>query len=74
MFPELMMSTLPFKLNQDRRCYGPKQKRKVMNWREYEASLRQPGSLAVWFTDEAVEGWRAEPCMTWSAVSIPNAI
>ena len=32
-----------------------------MNWREYDASLRQRGCLTVWFTDEAIEGWRAEP-------------
>ncbi len=58
------MLTLPFKLNQDRRHHIPKQKRKVTNWREYDASLRQRGSLTVWFTDEAIEGWRAEPRTT----------
>jgi hypothetical protein len=41
------MPILPFKLNQDRRHHIPKQKRKVMNWREYDASLRQRGSLTV---------------------------
>ncbi len=55
---------MPFKLNQDRRSHIPKQKHKVMNWREYDASLRQCGSLTVWFTDEAIEGWRAEPRTT----------
>jgi len=55
---------LPFKLNQDRRHHIPKQKHKLMNWREYDASLRQRGSLTVWFTDEAIEGWRAEPRTT----------
>ncbi len=58
------MLILPFKLNQDRRRHIPKQKHKVMNWREYDASLRQRGSLTVWFTDEAIEGWRAEPRTT----------
>jgi hypothetical protein len=58
------MPALPFKLNQDRRHHIPKQKRKVMNWREYDASLRQRGSLTVWFTPEAIEGWRAEPRTT----------
>ena len=58
------MPTLPFKLNQDRRHHIPKQSRKVMNWREYDASLRQRGSLTVWFTDEAIEGWRAQPRTT----------
>ncbi len=58
------MPILPFKLNQDRRHYIPKQKHQVMNWREYDASLRQRGSLTVWFTDEAIEAWRAEPRTT----------
>ncbi len=58
------MPILPFKLNQDHRHYIPKQKHQVMNWREYDASLRQRGSLTVWFTDEAIEGWRAEPRTT----------
>jgi hypothetical protein len=51
--------TLPFKLNQDRRHRIPRQRHRVTNWRDYDASLRQRGSLTVWFTDEAVEGWRA---------------
>jgi len=55
---------LPFKLNQHRRHYIPKQKHKVMNWRAYDASLRQRGSLTVWFTDEAIESWRAPPRTT----------
>jgi len=55
---------LPFKLNQHRRHHIPKQKRKLMNWREYDASLRQRGSLTVWFTDDAIEGWRAQPRTT----------
>jgi len=50
---------LPFKLIQNRRHHIPKQK-KVMNWRGCDASLRQRGSLTVWLTDEAIEGWRAE--------------
>lgn len=58
------MPTLPFKLSQDRRHHIPKQKRKVMNWREYDASLRQRGSLTVWFSDAAIEGWRAKPRTT----------
>jgi len=55
---------LPFKLNQHCRHHIPKQKHKLMNWHEYDASLRQRGSLTVWFTDEAIEGWRAEPRTT----------
>ncbi len=55
---------MPFKLNQHCRHHIPKQKHKLMNWHEYDASLRQRGSLTVWFTDEAIEGWRAEPRTT----------
>jgi len=50
---------LPFKLNHDRRRRIPRQKHRVTNPAAYDASLRQRGSLTVWFTDEAVEGWRA---------------
>jgi len=63
---------LPFKLNQDRRRHISKQKHKVMNslgallhsWHAYDASLRQRGSLTLWFTDEAIKGWRAAPRTT----------
>jgi len=55
---------LPFKLNQDRRRHIPKQKRKVTNSASYDAALRQRGSLTVWFTDEAVAAWAAEPRTT----------
>jgi len=52
---------LPFKLNQSRRRYIPRARRRVTNWPAYKASLRQRGSLTVWFTDEAVAAWAAEP-------------
>jgi hypothetical protein len=55
---------LPFKLNQAGRHHIPRQKRTVTNWREYDASLRQRGSLTVWFTDEAIAAWTAEPRTT----------
>src|SRR5215217_1224012 len=58
------MPTLPFKLNQDRRHRIPRQRRKITNWPAYEASLRQRGSLTVWFTDEAITAWAAEPRTT----------
>src|SRR5215216_2712834 len=58
------MPTVPFKLNQDRRHHIPRQRRKVTNWPAYDASLRQRGSLTVWFTDEAIAAWRAEPRTT----------
>jgi hypothetical protein len=55
---------LPFKLNQDRRHHIPRQRRKVVNWRDYDASLRRRGSLTAWFTEEAIAGWRAAPRTT----------
>src|SRR3954465_5363466 len=58
------MPTVPFKLNQDRRHHIPKQKHKGANSAAYESSLRQRGSLTVWFTDEAVAAWRAAPRTT----------
>jgi hypothetical protein len=33
----------------------------VADWAEYDAALRQRGSLTVWFSDEAIAAWRAEP-------------
>src|SRR3954447_22663916 len=72
------MPIVPFKLNQDRRHHIPKQTRKVQNWREYDASLRQRGSLTVWFSDAAIEGWRAAPRTTpggqlwYSPLAIPD--
>jgi len=58
------MSPLPFKLNQNRRRHIPRTRRRVTNWPAYDASLRQRGSLTVWFTDEAVAAWAAEPRTT----------
>ena len=51
---------MPFKANADRRHHIPKQRHKVTNWMEYDASLRARGSLTVWFSEAAIEGWRAE--------------
>jgi hypothetical protein len=58
------MPTLPFKLNQAGRRHIPRQQHKVTNWPAYDASLRQRGSLTVWFTEEAIAAWRAEPRTT----------
>ena len=52
---------MPFKLNQDRRHHVPRQKHRVTHSAAYDADLRQRGSLTVWFTDEAIAGWRAVP-------------
>src|ERR671933_146574 len=74
------MPALPFKLNQDRRRHIPRQAHKVTNWPAHDASLRQRGSLTVWFTDEAIEAWAAEPRTTrggqpwYSALAILTAL
>jgi len=48
------ISTVPFKSNAARRHHIPKQQHRVTNWSDYEAALRQRGSLTVWFSDEAI--------------------
>jgi hypothetical protein len=58
------MLAVPFKANAARRHRIPKQRHRVTNWAEYDASLRQRGSLTVWFTDEAIAAWRAAPRTT----------
>src|SRR3954470_11314124 len=74
------MPTFPFKLNQAGRPHIPRQRRKVTNWPANDASLRQRGSLTVWFTDEAIRAWAAEPRTTrggqpwYSALAILTAL
>jgi len=52
----------------------------VTNWAEYDAALRQRGSLTVWFTEEAVAAWEAEPRTTpggqphYSSLAITTAL
>jgi Transposase DDE domain len=71
---------MPFKANAARRHHIPKQRHRVTNWAEYDAALRQRGSLTVWFTEEAVAAWRAEPRTTrggqphYSALAIRTAL
>ena len=55
---------MPFKINAARRHRISKQQYRVTNWAEYDAALRQRGSLTVWFSDEAIAAWRAEPRRT----------
>src|SRR5271165_2161530 len=55
---------MPFKANAARRRHIPRQKRRVTNWAAYDASLRQRGSLTVWFTDEAIAAWQVAPRTT----------
>ena len=55
---------MPFKAHAAGRHHIPKQRYRVTNWAEYDASLRQRGSLTVWFTEEATAAWRAAPRTT----------
>src|SRR5436305_4675567 len=74
------MSAVPFKANADRRHHIPKQQDRVTNWAEYDAALRQRGSLTVWFPDEAIAAWHAEPRTTpggqpyYSSLAITTAL
>src|SRR6201995_1182648 len=74
------MCVMPFKVNADRRHHIPKQQHRVTNWLEYDAALRQPGSWTIWFTDEAIAAWRAEPRTTrggqpcYSALAVKTAL
>src|SRR5215208_6984061 len=71
---------MPFKANAHRRHHIPKQRYRVTNWAEYDAALRQRGSLTVWFSDEAIAAWQAEPRTTpggqphYSALAIRTAL
>lgn len=55
---------MPQKANAARRHHIPRPKCRVTNWAEYDATLRQRGSLTVWVTDEAIASWKAAPRTT----------
>jgi hypothetical protein len=71
---------VPFKYHAEHRHHIPKPRYRVTNWAEYDAALKRRGSLTVWFTDEAVQAWRAEPRTTpggqrhYSALAITTAL
>ena len=71
---------MPFKYHAEHRHHIPKPRYRVTNWAEYDASVRQRGSLTVWFTDEAIRGWQAEPRTTpggqphYSTLAISTAL
>jgi hypothetical protein len=52
---------MPHKANAARRHHIPRPTRRVINSAEYDAALRQRGSLSVWFTDAAIAAWKAAP-------------
>ena len=71
---------MPFKHHAEHRHHIPKPRYRVTNGPEYDAALRRRGSLTVWFTDEAIAAWRAEPRTTpggqphYSALAIMTAL
>ena len=73
-------SAVPFKHHAEHRHHIPKPRYRVTNRAEYDAALKRRGSLTVWFTDEAVAAWRAEPRTTpggqphYSALAITTAL
>jgi hypothetical protein len=73
-------AAVPFKLHAEHRHHIPKRRSRVTNWPDYDAALRQRGSLKLWFTDEAIAAWRAEPRTTpggqpyYSALAITTAL
>ena len=50
---------MPHKLNACGRHHIPKMRHAVTNWCEYEGGLRRRGSLSLWITAEAINGWSA---------------
>jgi hypothetical protein len=74
------MPVMPFKANAAGRHHIPRQRQRGSNWSEYDATLRQRGSLTVWVTDEAIAAWRAEPRSTrggqlrYSSLAITTAL
>jgi hypothetical protein len=71
---------VPFKANAERRHHIPKQRHRATNSADYDAALRQRGSLTVWFTDAAIAAWKAEPRTTrggqqcYSGLAIATAL
>jgi hypothetical protein len=55
---------VPFKFNSKGRHHIPRQRHRVTNWRDYDAALRNRGSLTIRFAEEALAGWEAQPRTT----------
>lgn len=51
---------MPYKFNASRRDKITKAKYKVTNWSEYNDALRKRGDFTMYFTEEAIAGWRPE--------------
>jgi hypothetical protein len=51
---------VPFNFNSKGRHHIRRQRRRVTNWRDYDAALRNRGSLTIRFTEEPPAGWNAQ--------------
>jgi transposase len=49
---------MPYKHNESRRHHIKKMKYHITNWSEYDAALRQRGSLTFWVENDALESWQ----------------
>jgi len=58
---------MPNKHNEDRHHYIAKKLMKVTNWAEYNAGLRQRGSLTLWITEEAKAAQHFPGAFPWSS-------
>jgi hypothetical protein len=78
--PRWNRSVVPFKHHAEHRHHIPKPRYRVTNWAGYDAALKRRGSLTVWFSEEAIQAWRAEPRTTpggqshYSALAITTAL
>ncbi len=50
---------MPHKFNAARRHKFDKAQYRVINWAEYNESLRQRGDLTIWVSEEAQSVWSA---------------
>jgi len=50
--------SMPYKFNESRRDKITKAKYQVTNWPEYNAALRKRGDFTLYFSEEAIAGWR----------------
>ena len=58
-FSTLGITWMPHKFNAARRHKFDKAQYRVINWAEYNESLRQRGDLTIWVSDEAQSVWSA---------------
>jgi hypothetical protein len=79
-FPSLDPPCRAVQIPCEHRHHIPKPRYRVTHWAEYDAALRRRGNLTVWFADEAVTAWRAEPRTTpggqprYSVIAIATAL